>query len=598
MAGGVSIGPRIQVDGEEEYRKQINGIIEQSKTLDAEMKALTATFGDEDTAQQRAAKSTDLLNAQLEAAKQRTELVRAMTAQATAEYEENSSQVLKWRQALASAKEQQAKLERAVEENTRALEDEGEEAEDAGINLKKLGEETDGASQKTSIFADVLKGNLVSDAIGAAVDGLKRMGEQAIDFGKRVIESYGELEQNLGGSESVFGEYAEKVKEASEMAYSAMGASQSEYLATANKMGALFQGSGVEVERSMELTVQAMQRAADAASVMGIDTSAALEAVTGAAKGNYTMMDNLGVKMDATTLKAYALEKGMESTWEQMSNAEKAELAMQYFFEQTEKYAGNFETEARETISGSIGMLQASVESWIAGLGDSEADIGRLTENVIDSFETVVKNTSAVVENVIKSIPQVYDSIMSSVAEKSPELAQKIENFVTPLKSILTSFKNLGEEIWPLLSPVLDNLAAGFQIIADVVADVAAAAERAVGWLRSASEWLDQTDANWNLNDSSGYYVDDYNPAFAGYNAAGDRNWRGGLTWVGETGPELVQLPRGARIYSNQESSQIAAAAPTDTRRMEQLQSENNQLMRALLNEFAGMHMRGRMLYG
>ena len=33
----VSIGPRIQVDGEEEYRRQIIGIIEQSTTLDAEM---------------------------------------------------------------------------------------------------------------------------------------------------------------------------------------------------------------------------------------------------------------------------------------------------------------------------------------------------------------------------------------------------------------------------------------------------------------------------------------------------------------------------------------------------------------------------------
>ena len=54
MAGGVSIGPRIQVDGEEQYRQQIRGIIEQSKTLDAEMRALTATFTDETSAQERA----------------------------------------------------------------------------------------------------------------------------------------------------------------------------------------------------------------------------------------------------------------------------------------------------------------------------------------------------------------------------------------------------------------------------------------------------------------------------------------------------------------------------------------------------------------
>ena len=571
MAGGVSIGPRIQVDGEEKYRQQINGIIEQSKTLDAEMKALTATFGDEDTAQQRAAKSTDLLNLQLEAARERTRLVREMTQKAAETTEENSTQTLKWRQALASAEEQQAKLERAVAENARALEDEGEEAEDAGKSLKKLGEETDGASEKTSIFSDVLKGNLVSDAIGAAIDGLKRLGEQAIDFGKRVIESYGELEQNLGGSKSVFGEYAEKVKEASEMAYSSMGASQSEYLATANKMGALFQGSGVEVERSMELTVQAMQRAADAASVMGIDTSAALEAVTGAAKGNYTMMDNLGVKMDATTLKAYALEKGMASTWEEMSNAEKAELAMQYFFEQTEKYAGNFKQESRETISGSIGMMQASIETWIAGLGDSEADIGQLTENVIDSFQTVVDNTVPIVENVIQSAPQIYDSIMSAVAERSPELAEKLENFMTPLGGILESLIELGQTVWPIVEPVIDAAFWGLQQIAEILQEVVGWAQTAVDWLMKAGEWL-----NSHTTETTGY--EDYGFGGAadygyGHNAAGTDYWRGGLTWVGESGPELVRLPQGTQIYSNQESRQIAAAG-TDTRTLEGLLSE------------------------
>jgi TP901 family phage tail tape measure protein len=39
-----------------------------------------------------------------------------------------------------------------------------------------------------------------------------------------------------------------------------------------------------------------------------------------------------------------------------------------------------------------------------------------------------------------------------------------------------------------------------------------------------------------------------------GSNAAGTSNWRGGLTWVGEEGAEIVDLPRGSRIYSNEES--------------------------------------------
>jgi hypothetical protein len=43
-------------------------------------------------------------------------------------------------------------------------------------------------------------------------------------------------------------------------------------------------------------------------------------------------------------------------------------------------------------------------------------------------------------------------------------------------------------------------------------------------------------------------------------NALGTSNWRGGMTWVGESGRELVQLPQGSRVYSHRESEQLALA--------------------------------------
>jgi phage-related protein len=41
-------------------------------------------------------------------------------------------------------------------------------------------------------------------------------------------------------------------------------------------------------------------------------------------------------------------------------------------------------------------------------------------------------------------------------------------------------------------------------------------------------------------------------------NAEGTDNWRGGLTWVGEKGPELLNLPRGSQILSNRDSVALA----------------------------------------
>lgn len=101
----------------------------------------------------------------------------------------------------------------------------------------------------------------------------------------------GELEQNLGGSEAVFEQYASNIQKIGQDAYKNMGLSQSDFLATANKMGSLFQGAGFSVKDSMSMSSDAMQRAADVASIMGIDMDSAMESVAGMAKGNFTMIN-------------------------------------------------------------------------------------------------------------------------------------------------------------------------------------------------------------------------------------------------------------------------------------------------------------------
>ncbi len=42
-----------------------------------------------------------------------------------------------------------------------------------------------------------------------------------------------------------------------------------------------------------------------------------------------------------------------------------------------------------------------------------------------------------------------------------------------------------------------------------------------------------------------------------GQNAHGTNYWRGGLTWVGEQGPELIELPKSTKVYSNEKSERM-----------------------------------------
>ena len=103
------------------------------------------------------------------------------------------------------------------------------------------------------------------------------------------VQAAGELEQQIGGTKAVFGEFADTVQKKAAGAFEKMGVSANDFMATANKMGALMQGSGISVEKSMDLSTKAMQRAADVASIMGIDLDSAMESIAGAAKGNFTI---------------------------------------------------------------------------------------------------------------------------------------------------------------------------------------------------------------------------------------------------------------------------------------------------------------------
>lgn len=339
------------------------------------------------------------------------------------------------------------------------IEADSESFEDAMSRVKSNTEE---ASKSTSVFKDNLLANLASTAVvsglNAVKDAVGGICGAVKDLVTGSVNGFAELEQNMGGSEAVFANVADSVQNKARASFRTMGTSTSDYLAIANKMGALFQGSGLTVERSMELSTKAMQRAADMASVMGIDTQVALDSVAGAAKGNLTMMDNIGVAMNATTLEAYRLSKGIETAYSKMSNSEKAELAMSYFFEKTEKYAGNFERETTGTISGSIGLLKSAWQNLITGMADNDADMSKLTTGFTDAFDAVVDNLTPVIDRIADTAPVIIGRIGAALSEKAPELIDKGKEIATSLWSGITS---MLEEQFPGLGTKVSEFANG-----------------------------------------------------------------------------------------------------------------------------------------
>lgn len=270
----------------------------------------------------------------------------------------------------------------------------------------------------------VAMGNLISSTVKATATGLKNLTNQA-------LQVTGDVEQALGGSEAVFGKWAGDIQEKAKTAFREAGLSAGEYLDTANRMGSLLQGSGFTTVESFDMSAKAMQRAADVASIMGLDIGSAMESVAGMAKGNFTMMDNLGVAINDTTLKMYAMEKGIKKNVSQMSTAEKVGLAYEMFMERTAQYAGNYAKE-NETLNGSIQTLKSSFENLLSGQG------------TVDDFVTSAENAARVtMTNLGEILPRLGGALVEGVQTYLPKLGESVANWWdTDAENIATSGAN------------------------------------------------------------------------------------------------------------------------------------------------------------
>ena len=481
-----SFGGTVKLNGESDYKKALNEITSNLKVLNSEMKVVTSQYDKNDTSVENLSSQNEVLNKKIEEQEKKVNLLKDALAKSQEETGENSEKTKKWQTELNNAQADLNKLNKNLDDNVKTMEEALQGTKEETDAVEDFGEEAEKSGKSALSMGDIIKANLTSEAIiggvKALANGVKAVAGAMLDFGKDVVNSYGELEQNLGGSEAVFGKYATNIQKIGEDAYKNLGVSQSDYLATANKMGALFQGSGIEQQKSLELTEKAMQRAADMASVMGIDMQVALDSVAGAAKGNFTMMDNLGVSMNATSIEAYAVGKGLDFVWAEASQSEKTEMAMQMFFENTTQYAGNFAKESTQTISGSFGLLKSSVESLMAGLGNSNADLVNLSQNIIDAALSVVDNVQPIIENIISALPIVLDTIVNAITEKLPdilkmgvELLQSLLNGIS--KSIGTVMPVVLEVIQTLLDTIIQNLPMiikmGMQMLTSLIQGIA-----------------------------------------------------------------------------------------------------------------------------
>ena len=135
---GVNIGPRIGIEGEREFQRQINQITLATKTLRTEMKAAESGFSSSDSAMKKASERSRILSKEIESQKRYIEVCRQALQHYTAEQGESGKETQKWTQKLNNAT---VALNRMNEElrNNNALTAWGQDVEALGQRIQGIG---------------------------------------------------------------------------------------------------------------------------------------------------------------------------------------------------------------------------------------------------------------------------------------------------------------------------------------------------------------------------------------------------------------------------------------------------------------------------
>ena len=156
----VQIGPKIGIDGEKEYRAQIQQIIQQTKTLDSAMKATSSSWDKRTSQMTKNRAITQNLTQQIEVLKQKLSIQNEMLAQSAQKFGENATKTLQWQQAV---NETTASLNRMENElrslNSSDISQLTDSLVEAGPKIEKIGQSLQrmGTAMTLAITAPLVK---------------------------------------------------------------------------------------------------------------------------------------------------------------------------------------------------------------------------------------------------------------------------------------------------------------------------------------------------------------------------------------------------------------------------------------------------------
>lgn len=199
MAGDFNISAGLELNGEKEFSDAVKNINREMSVLGSEMKKVTAQFADNSGSMEALTAKHDVLSRKADEQKNKIQTLTAALENAKQEYGENSSQVQNWQIKLNNAEADLARTESQVRQTADQMQNFGRETNEAANKI-------DDAGQKTLSFGDILKANILGNAI---VDGIKAIGGAFANFASDALGAADSLQQQA----DVTGLSAERLQE-------------------------------------------------------------------------------------------------------------------------------------------------------------------------------------------------------------------------------------------------------------------------------------------------------------------------------------------------------------------------------------------------
>ena len=260
---------------------------------------------------------------------------------------------------------------------------------------------------KVASVAQQALGVFTGQMMTRAVDALANLGKSALD-------SVGQLEQNVGGVETLFGDAADAVIASADRAYQTAGMSANDYMSTVTSFSAsLLQSLGGNTEEAAKVADMAIIDMADNANKMGTSMDMIQNAYQGFAKQDYTMLDNLklgygGTKTEMERLLADA-EKltGVKYDINNLNDVYQAIHAVQ----EEMGITGTTAKEAASTLEGSMASAKAAWDNFMNGSGDAD----QLADAFATAADNIVKNLAEIIPRFAETLPALGGAIIAQI---------------------------------------------------------------------------------------------------------------------------------------------------------------------------------------